>query len=620
MLRAILSFCSIFFLGTLGVLFGSVYYNFSMAQLEIPTGRPIKVDWKLPRVAVVLEYNERSVAEDFAPDPEPVALARIEEEEEEEHIEEFYHEPDILEMGKVAAGDDISSDELVGHYGFPALGLEEIAAFSLKNYIDSIHLDKMLASFDEKNSLKEGKTRDLVSMGKSSNKKNDNSNEMIFIDYSKPTERKVPPKPEPVALLAKAAPPFLPKSPMSISIGSGEKPKASGFSSMPPLLSLAHNFVKDKFFRRTLRARSTAEGKYLDFQFIPDYDDKGEAFSSDEKGVVEIFPGKRLESGVLRGRLVSPGHIRTVVNLPIEERKEVDFDIPLIDEGTFEQYGDSDTNFDGGFLLVWISKKAEDVDIDSEYSLRIFLDEEFREVSHEDEYSYVLFMGIQPRITNLSYLLENGEVAEKPVHISANEILYDFSSIGEAGYETFELYQKNLFSGKRVELPLGEREISYFNRDISPTRKGLNYYDIKRPALPAGSRNYLKLEHLDGTLYVGYKKEHRLEIPGQDFIENIMDGFGIDDLSNSCLIQLNFSDPIIHFGAGLDSFQWHDGIDLVYLNSDGTFEEMPSLKTEKAFILGESAGVLAGAAEYSDGRREFFKSFCSPGSYLIEQL
>ena len=601
MLRTILSFCSILFLGVTGVFFFFVYSNLSMAQLEISRGKSIEVNWNIPRLGIVLEYNNYSVTEDISePPPVPIVV--------EEEAMEIYRNPDIVEVEKVVVGDDVNGEELIEHYGFPIPDIERVQAIDLKSYVDGLYLERMLAELDRK------RENDVVSVEKASSKKETEPlREMVFIDYSKK---------QPVPLKSKKKEQMTPLAPSSFPklISKVKRGQRRASSSLPPFLFLASNFAKkNKFLERTLQVHSAAGGHRLDFQFIPDHD-KEEIFYSDEKNIVTIFPEKKLGEGTLRGRIVSLDHIRTVVNLSISEEAEENFDIPLIDEETFEKYRGGNDDLYGGFLLARLSKKVEDVDIDNDYSFRIFLDDEFRKVSQEDDYSYILFMGIHPGVTVLSYLLKDGKVAEKPIHISVDEILYDFSKVEKVRYETFELFQKNLFSSEKRELVLEEKEINYFNRDIFPIKKGLNYYEIKKPPVPKGSRDYLKLNHLDGTLYVGYKINRQLEVPHQDFIENIIEGFDIDDLLNACLVQLNFSNPILDLKVNLNSVQNSDNFDLIYLNTDGTFEEKPSLKTNKAFILGESPGVFSGGIEYANSRQDFFKSFCSLGSYLIEQF
>ena len=607
MIRTVLSFCSVLFLGTVGLLGVSIYHNLSMAQWNLPGRNPVAMEWALPRIDVVVEYNDYSIAEEtveVAPPP-PSAAVIVEEIAVEEEMEEDEHlSPHVAEVEETVHGDDVSGRELVEHYGFPTPDETAIRTIDLKNYVDDIRLEETLASFNRQKSLNQ--LADTVSTEQSSPKEppSSSSQEMIFIDYSKKKKTPVPQKKPPKLAVVKKV-----------------EPKRPDPVTTPPLLALASKFVKEReasLFERNLRAYSAVDGQELDFQFIPDYDDK-EILSSDD-GVLRLFADKKLGDGLLRGRIVSPGHIKTVVNLPLAKDSGADFSIPLLDEQVFEEYRQKGGEEHGGFLLIWLSKNVDDVAIDSDYSFRILLDEEFREVSQEDGYSYVLFMNTHPGVSTLSYLLEDGQVAEKPVHIAADEILYDFASLEKATHKTFELYQKNLFSGRGQELDIAESSIRHFSADTSPVKKGLNAYEMKNPPRPEGARNYLKLGHLDGTLYVGHEGQQRLEVPGQDFIENIMDGFGMEELLDSCLIQLNFSRPLVDFQGGFDGGHNSDDFDFIYLNSDGTFEELPSLRTEKAFIRGVYPGVLSGRIEYSDGSWELFKSFCSPGSYLVEQL
>ena len=588
-----------------------------MAQLKIPKGNPVAIDWDLPRIDLVVEYNDYSVMQDVVevPVPPPVIEEIVAEEEVEE---EEYFSPYLVEIEKVALGDDLNGKELVQHYGFPIPDGNTIRTIDLKNYVDSFRLEEALVAFDRQKSL--APSSDIVSTEQSSPKAFSSSQEMIFIDYSKKRKTLVPEKSEPLA------PPVPPKRPLQelpkLAVVQKVEPQKPEPVVVPPLLALASNFVKSKepfMFERNLKAYSAVDGQNLEFQFIPDYDDR-EILSSDENGVLRIFAGKKLGDGLLRGRIVSPGHIRTVVNLPLSKDSESEFSIPLIDEQLFEEYRQKRDEDYGGFLLVWLPKKVEDVAIDSDYSFRILLDEEFREVSQEDGYSYILFMNIHPGVSTLSYLLDDGQVSDRPIHIAADEVLYSFTSLLKSNYQTFELYQKNLFSGHGQELDIAESAIGYFSGDAVPVKKGLNAYEMKFPPRSEGVRDYLKLEHLDGTLYVGYKGQPQLEIPGQDFVESIMDGFGMEELEDSCLIQLNFSRSIVDFRSSLDGNHNSDDFDFIYLNSDGTFEERPSLKTKKAFIRGVFPGVLSGRIEYSDGSWEFLKSFCSPGSYLVEQL
>jgi hypothetical protein len=64
------------------------------------------------------------------------------------------------------------------------------------------------------------------------------------------------------------------------------------------------------------------------------------------------------------------------------------------------------------------------------------------------------------------------------------------------------------------------------------------------------------------------------------------------------------------------------------LDSDGKFYDSVSDKTRKIIVIGESQGssdVFADAKinikiQYQDGSSQFLNSYCSPNTYLVEQL
>jgi len=57
-----------------------------------------------------------------------------------------------------------------------------------------------------------------------------------------------------------------------------------------------------------------------------------------------------------------------------------------------------------------------------------------------------------------------------------------------------------------------------------------------------------------------------------------------------------------------------------FLDNDGVFSPELSPLTEKMFLLGYEEGVYDILIEYEDNTQDYLKSFCSPSSYLIEQL
>ena len=214
-------------------------------------------------------------------------------------------------------------------------------------------------------------------------------------------------------------------------------------------------------------------------------------------------------------------------------------------------------------------------------------------------------------------------MAERIVHLSSNELLYDFGHIVADRYEQLELYQRNLFASRAVSLALSQSDIFYFNGRESSVSKGLNRYEIKRPPFVEGDRSYIRLNDFNngGTIYAGYQgREKKLELPASDFIDHILDGFELNQLDNDCIVQLNFPLFPINASIRLNSAQAEASMSTIYLSADGTFHQSPTVSTTKAFLWGEEMGIFSAQIEYSDNSTAFLNSFCSPGSYLVEEL
>jgi hypothetical protein len=61
-------------------------------------------------------------------------------------------------------------------------------------------------------------------------------------------------------------------------------------------------------------------------------------------------------------------------------------------------------------------------------------------------------------------------------------------------------------------------------------------------------------------------------------------------------------------------------VETSFLDNDGNFTRDSSELAEKIFISGDQEGVFNARFDYADGTTEFLKTFCSEGSYIVEQL
>ena len=182
------------------------------------------------------------------------------------------------------------------------------------------------------------------------------------------------------------------------------------------------------------------------------------------------------------------------------------------------------------------------------------------------------------------------------------------------------MYERSLLSKESKELNINTSEISYFNHDVRISSTGFNKYEYKRPKKLLGMRNYLKLEHLGEAIYVGHNDWRKIEVPDRGFVEEIMSGFEVDNLDRVCLVQVNLPKDVNDLKINLESREGSSSIGTIYLDSDGTFVEEPTSKTEKAFFVGEAEGIFSLKVKYSANKRKVFNSFCSMGTYIVEQL
>ena len=559
-MKSLFSLFSMFLSGGLILVGSSIYNNLSFAEINLGESTesneyPKRISLSLPKFNFKVEYNNDSVEEKKAVIPVKPQKKKIKP----KGKKSTYYRPKVVENKEIVGM--VNGEESVLHYGFKSPDTTGLKSFSLNNYFEDLRLEETLSTLNQTYSsdappshstykkIKEDKTKLIVSSQKAQKKDIQKTKDLILYDYSNQTssEKKIQQLPQ------KKVPKVSIQKPLEIStkgkvsnrvldaIGRELEEKPS--KKLPSFLKAQAGDLGSMSVRvYTAILEKEMGNQVFNFEFIPDYD-KTEVLSSDEEGIMDIQTSS-LKKGILRGRIVSLGHMRTVVNLPLGTMDR-DIEIPLMDEETFNQHLDNlsevqNSDLYGGFVLTKIGKDVVDADIDKEYFSRIFLDEEFQEISREDDYSYILFLGVESGNGVLSYLLRNGRTARKIVHVPLDEILFDLGDVERSRYKNFELYKRNVFSVEKQEFGVQLDKINYFNQDLSLTSKGLNRYEFQGPPLLLGGRDYLRFDHLEGPLYVGFRENHKLELPDKDFIENILFGFGLDELDNACLVQFNF--------------------------------------------------------------------------------
>ena len=142
-----------------------------------------------------------------------------------------------------------------------------------------------------------------------------------------------------------------------------------------------------------------------------------------------------------------------------------------------------------------------------------------------------------------------------------------------------------------------------------------------------GGRNYLELSHESESVFVGTKSETNLSVPSENLMRHILSSLPESKLGNRCVIQVNTKRKIADVTIASESVGEGLMVSTQYLDADGRFYESASEKTRKIIIVGEnqgSEGDTSGKVNlkmtYLDGSQEFLGSYCSPNTYLVEQL
>lgn len=353
------------------------------------------------------------------------------------------------------------------------------------------------------------------------------------------------------------------------------------------------------------------------FEFVPDYD---RAERNDDQSSGEINLGYSLAGSMntQTGIVQSKGMIPTRVELNLGSAKGIE--IPLINEEGIQKFLQKQgLSVKGNLLLIAVDPSIIESEIDSTYSHRFFFDKNFKMLEGNAGASYVLYAGVKSGNVMLRYLLNNKESAQKIVYVGDGEMYFEDPDFSDSNRETFTFTTRNLLGQKKKELIIDGSLINYFNTSTNAKKKALNAYEMKVPVLVSGMRKYFEFKHLNDSVFVGSSEETEMEIPGNDFIAKVLDMNQVSSLKERCVVQLNLSKDIREIKANGKNKSGEMFVETSFIDNDGNFSRDSEL-SEKAFVVGDMEGLFSVRVDYTDGSTEFLKTFCSEGTYLVEQL
>ena len=347
--------------------------------------------------------------------------------------------------------------------------------------------------------------------------------------------------------------------------------------------------------------------------------DKSELLNSNHDGEIEINTNLNSDFGVVRGTILSKGYMRTKMDIQVRPEQAHFTNIPLLDEYSFYKFMEKENvNTSGGHLLIEISERVKDADVDQSYGAKIYLDKDFKVVEGAPA-PFILFVGVRPG--NALLTIELGKkVAEKIVQISEEELLYSEINTTSGRKMDFDLNEMNLLGKVDSHLSILANDFRVFNSKIFSEKTGVNKYSLHVPDKIEGFRDYFELTHLSESIFFGSSKSGKVTLPSKGLFNEILNHLQISDLNGACLIQINLKDIADNFITTGDTGTGDLPYQLFFLDKDGEVGREINPSTKHAFIYGEGQGIFNVKIGYLNGRYDSLQTYCSPSILLVEQL
>ena len=302
--------------------------------------------------------------------------------------------------------------------------------------------------------------------------------------------------------------------------------------------------------------------------------------------------------------------------------------VPMIVNETYNELQSAYENHGPiGAILVELDEDTEAFKIDSPSRRAIKLDENLKQ-TQSDDYSYELILGVKPGNTLISYKAKTGEVVSKIIHVHEGEVTFDANIYERVTQDKVELLEEDLLGQEPSALITSADRVRIFATNKSAKKLNDRTYELDFGLASLAGRRYIELNHQSEPVFVGLRSNNTAVIPSESFMRHILSLVEGKGLTNRCVIQVNATKKVADVSVGTES----SGDSLMaltkYLDTDGKFYDSASEKTKKVIIVGENQSSGDESLDsrvnikmtYQDGSSEYVGSYCSPNTYLVEQL
>ena len=373
--------------------------------------------------------------------------------------------------------------------------------------------------------------------------------------------------------------------------------------------------LKIKAFEINLNTQKIRQS--VGYEFVPDYE-RAERMDDQAGGEIEISSSLSSDQATLTGVIQAQGFIPTRIEANILDRK---MEVPLFDEVGIQKFLEKKKiMIVGNIIVIGLSDEISDVDLDTQYQEKLYFNKNYQLLKDPMSAEYVMVAGVAPGNHMLKYSLKNKETASKIIYVGDGELYYDNPEFEHMGRDIYTFTTRSLLGKKIKELNINTEDVKMYGSSSSTKKKSLNSYELKLPVIVNNNRKYIEFKHLGYPLYVGTGTKKELEVPGNDFISKVLNTFELNQLGERCLLQVNLSKEVRNVTINGKNKSGEMFIESVYLDNEGGFSSDSAELAEKVFVTGDQEGIMSARIDYTDGTTDYLKSFCSQGSYLIEQL
>ena len=385
------------------------------------------------------------------------------------------------------------------------------------------------------------------------------------------------------------------------------KDKSEGFTA---------DTIQNSSFQLTVYEIGTANGKEAQikrFNFTPDYNKEERLDSAPNSGIAQmnwgLTEGVNTQTGVVEASGMVP--TRVELNLSIHNNLSV----PMISQEEAERL------YPGmNLLLLALDSSVVETEIDKSYAEKIYYDVDFKKLDSANQARFVMYTGVRSGNLLLKYNINNRETAQKVIYIGDNEMYFEEADFTAGERDLYTFNTRNIMSAKSTELSVAPELINVFNSSITANKRTLNSYEIKMPTHVSGTRKYIEMKHLSDSIFIGTDLKQDVDVPSNEFIGKVLEMNQVNSLKDRCLVQINIEKSLGGITVNGKNQSGEMYTETSYLDAEGNFSKTDFDQAQKAFIVGDMEGIFNAKLEYSDGSTQFLKTYCSQGTYIVEQL